>query len=253
MPSPFPGMDPYLEDPEFWSGFQRGFLSSVCALVNGALPAAYSARLGTRGWLRRIPCTNRLDRRLPANASPPANGIQATPYATLLEGRKEAQALVEIVASPHARLTGVIELLTPENKEDGCSRNAYLARRSEHLASTSFVEIDLLRSGNRMAYGHPSPPTTDYFVMATTPSQYPSADVWAFSVVESCPVVAVPFDEEFDPIPLSLRECLDRAYDDGEYATRIDYTAPPTVPLRSYEAEWAAELLKKSAKKKTKK
>ena len=26
MPSPYPGMDPYLEDPAFWSDFHDGFI-----------------------------------------------------------------------------------------------------------------------------------------------------------------------------------------------------------------------------------
>ena len=27
MPSPFPGMDPYLEDPAYWSDFHAAFLT----------------------------------------------------------------------------------------------------------------------------------------------------------------------------------------------------------------------------------
>ncbi len=38
MPSPFPGMDPYLEDPAFWEDFHDRFVTYWSDVLNGSLP-----------------------------------------------------------------------------------------------------------------------------------------------------------------------------------------------------------------------
>src|SRR5437764_6685488 len=48
MPSPFPGMDPYLEAHSLWPGFHNRFASELSAELNGALPAPYYADLEMR-------------------------------------------------------------------------------------------------------------------------------------------------------------------------------------------------------------
>src|SRR5215207_373308 len=45
MKSPFPGMDPYLEDSAFWADFHHRFLDCWCEAVAAALPDHYDARL----------------------------------------------------------------------------------------------------------------------------------------------------------------------------------------------------------------
>jgi hypothetical protein len=45
MPSPFPGMDPYLESPDIWPDFHHRFAEHVSAELNRTLPAPYYARL----------------------------------------------------------------------------------------------------------------------------------------------------------------------------------------------------------------
>src|SRR5262249_56700428 len=45
MPSPFPGMDPYLEDPAFWSDFHASFITYWRDALTDCLPDAYEARI----------------------------------------------------------------------------------------------------------------------------------------------------------------------------------------------------------------
>ena len=45
MPSPFPGMDPYLEDPAFWADFHAAFLTYLRDAINERLPDNYEARV----------------------------------------------------------------------------------------------------------------------------------------------------------------------------------------------------------------
>ena len=54
-------------------------------------------------------------------------------------------------------------------------------------------------------------------------------------------------------MPLSLRTCLDHAYDDARYESRIDYARPPKPPLNAPDSEWAKSLFAKPAKKSKKK
>ena len=48
MPSPFPGMDPYLEDPAIWPDFHDALAGEIRNALNGALPPPYYARLEMR-------------------------------------------------------------------------------------------------------------------------------------------------------------------------------------------------------------
>ena len=48
MPSPFPGMDPYLEASGYWEDFHDSFLTSLRNALRGALPSAYSVYIQER-------------------------------------------------------------------------------------------------------------------------------------------------------------------------------------------------------------
>src|SRR5262245_53179664 len=46
MPSPFPGIDPYLEAQSFWEGFHQRYVTYLCDDLNDLLPRDYVATLG---------------------------------------------------------------------------------------------------------------------------------------------------------------------------------------------------------------
>lgn len=48
MVSPFPGMDPYIEDPEVWSDFHGRLAEEISAGLNQVLQPRYVARLTPR-------------------------------------------------------------------------------------------------------------------------------------------------------------------------------------------------------------
>src|SRR5438034_9405998 len=48
MPSPFPGMDPYLEAPDIWPDFHEALAGEIRGVLNQTLPAPYYARLEMR-------------------------------------------------------------------------------------------------------------------------------------------------------------------------------------------------------------
>jgi hypothetical protein len=51
MPSPFPGVDPYLEDPEIFPDFHDSFITYLRENVRASLPEPYYAALGRRVWI----------------------------------------------------------------------------------------------------------------------------------------------------------------------------------------------------------
>lgn len=51
MPSPFLGMDSYLENPFLWPGVHQGLISSIRAALNAILPPRYFADIGERVYI----------------------------------------------------------------------------------------------------------------------------------------------------------------------------------------------------------
>jgi Protein of unknown function (DUF4058) len=48
MPSPFPGMDPYLENPEIFPDFHDSMITYIREALQACLPVPYFAALGRR-------------------------------------------------------------------------------------------------------------------------------------------------------------------------------------------------------------
>ena len=51
MPSPFPGMDPYLEHPAFFSGLDDSLITYIREVLQASLPEPYYADIGDRVWV----------------------------------------------------------------------------------------------------------------------------------------------------------------------------------------------------------
>ena len=51
MPSPFPGMDPFLENPEIFPDLYDSFITYLREALQACLPAPYFAVLGRRVWI----------------------------------------------------------------------------------------------------------------------------------------------------------------------------------------------------------
>ena len=263
MPSPFPGMDPYLEDPTGWGGVHLALIVAIQAELNRVLPAGFVAKIDEYVWVRDTDEDRSLlgkpDAFVPQARRPGRGGTAVarpvtapTVRGSLPNSRKRKNRVVQVVtARGHSVLTAV-EVLSPSNKDSGEDRDLYVQKRRGYLASVNLVEIDLLRSGNRLPMGRPTPPTSDYYVFSCRKDEYPATAVWAFTVRDELPVIPIPISAEYPDAPLDLLAALDRVYDEGRYAESVEYDSPPTPPLRPTDAVWAAEFLKKPAKKKKK-
>ncbi len=81
MPSPFPGMDPYLEAPDIWRGFHHLLADEIITQLNTTLSPRYYADVEVRTVLEEvgvaIPKTIYLDAAVLETVAPPTSGATA--------------------------------------------------------------------------------------------------------------------------------------------------------------------------------
>jgi hypothetical protein len=252
MPSPFPGMDPYVERPAVWSQFHGEFVYKIRKHVADALPANLTAIVDRHVYVVEpdenpvpfgMPDTFVSDDGSVMSDGGPAIALLPAPVrVTLPRVRREGNRFIRIVDEDGQRVVTVIEVLSPSNKRTGEDRDAYLAKRGEYLASgLNMVEIDLLRGGLRMPVD--VPPAADYLVLVSRAAEYPAAGIWPFGVRDPFPTVPVPLGRETAELALDLSVPFREAFHDGHYGRLVKYARPPVPSLREPDATWARELL----------
>lgn len=256
MKSPFPGMNPYLESPEFWHDFQQRFVIHLGDEVGAHLSANYFAKLEERIFIHELPEEPRTYLGRPdvgvflsrdAKKTSPAGSVSLVdPPPLQLElispaEDRERESFIEIRDRLSRRLVTVIELLSPANKNPGKDREQYLYKRQQLLeSSVHLVEVDLLRSGLRMPLKQL--PACDYCLLVCRSEQRPLVDVWPFTVTDSFPKLVVPLREADSPLIIDLNALFQRVFVAANYA-KIIYQSPPDPPLAVEQAIWAEEVL----------
>ncbi len=237
MPSPFPGMDPYLEAPDIFPDFHHRFATDLSTILNLNLPAPYYAQLemrpelgilaegGDEGQPRRriIPDVLVLKHREPGKPdtgmalAEPGGGVAVAEPLTRAESRAVEFAtlpdeparhyLVEIRDSTRGHeLVTLIEILSPTNKRPGPDRDSYAAKQREVLESgTNLIEIDLLRNGRRVL---PSTeleaavarlvPTPEYLILVSR-SWMRSEPMWGYRAYPAYPARVAPLHRRAAP------------------------------------------------------
>jgi hypothetical protein len=160
MPSPFPGIDPYLESPLYWQDFHERFLPYAAEVLQPQLPNSYRARIGERVILEAVERTIIPDLTVVQRPAPSDTGGQTpgSPSSMALEADAPTifsafsdeirEAFVELIDRVGQRVITVIELLSPRNKMPGTGHEQYIQKQREVLRSgTNLVEIDLLHGG----------------------------------------------------------------------------------------------------------
>jgi hypothetical protein len=259
MPSPFPGMDPYLESPEIWRDVHSNLITASQESLNRLLRPNYVARIELRVYLSDeddpgraaiIPDVRIEKRNGPAQQSPKSrsNGgssvaiVEPMPMTILIDEEIE-EARLEITHVKSKSLVTVIEIMSPTNKIRGAEgRKSFLKKRREILASeVNWVEIDLLRAGT------PSQPMrvgSDYRVLVAKGTGLGDGRFWPISVRQPLPMIDVPLRAPDKDVPLELGAILNAAYDRAAYDLSIDYGKHPDPPLSKDDAKWADKLLR---------
>ena len=250
MASPFPGMDPYLEDPAFWRDFHATFIFCWRELVAAALPDDYDARLDeTVNLVHMSPevikliypdvAVSREPRRTKRRHSKSAGTLLLEPVHIPHEFLEEVrQTRIEILHRPERTLVAVLELLSPYNKS-GEGFDEYRAKRKTILLQkVHLVELDLLVGGKRLPLSKPLP-SADYYALISRAEDRPNCEVYHWACRDPLPTIPIPLRAPDADIPIDLGKVFRDTYERGRYARALFYTQPPAAGLSRKNAQWA--------------
>ena len=266
MPSPFPGMDPFLESPRYFAGLHGDLITFAKEALQEVLPEDYVASSGEHVWIagprdrrepdfdviRRGPIVHPADDRGTAVLEPPV-AVGARPSVFTVPDLARRQGYVEIARRGEweEQVVAVFEVLSPGNKRPGDGRDQYLRKQHEvRVTSCHLIEIDLLREGPPVSLlptawreGHEG--ALDYHAVVTRNDLRTRYEIYPIGLREALPTISVPLLWDEGAVALDLGTVFARAYAAGGYAKRIDYADASAVvpPLTPEDAAWAEELL----------
>lgn len=253
MPSPFPGMNPYLELPALWHEFHNRLIVAISDALTPYLQPKYYIAVETRTYLDDdnpdllvgIPDALMLGASKPASTQQEAAATQTCPKQIQLPMPVEVkQRYLEVrEVSTHQVIT-VIEILSPKNKRYGVGRTAYEKKRQLVLASEShLIEIDLLRENTPMPMIGVEV-TSDYRIVVSRGTTRPIADLYEFQLTDPIPDFSLPLKLDDPELTVDLQTIVLGVYDRGSYQFRIDYhQSVPPPKLSQANQQWVDELL----------
>lgn len=220
MPSPFPGVDPFVVTQE-WDDFQTSFVVGISDSLNRRIAPGYVARVGVREFADELG----------------ASGNQSN---------QVREKYLTIRRVPTREVVTQIEMISPYNTQAGTEgHEAYLREREQILSSRShLVELDLLRGGTRLPVASPLPPA-DYYAIVSRSGRRPHAEICAWTLRDQLPTIAIPLLPDDPAVPLDLQEVFTAVYDRAIYDLSIDYSAPLDPPLKREDEVWMKGLLSK--------
>ncbi|MFI5454677.1 MAG: DUF4058 family protein [Isosphaerales bacterium] len=255
MPSPFPGIDPFLEDQHYWEEFHSKFMNWTQDTLAEWVPDAYEVRIE-----ERVSLTYEEDpdfkRTLQPNvavlrqtgvgsaAVSAANALTLMPVSLSLPMYQLEEVIehrIEIRRRPDRFPVAVIELLSPSNKEPPGDR-LYSRKRLELIhQAVHLVELDFLIGGKRLAM-EDELPAGDYYALVSRAEQRPRSDVYAWSIRDPLPTIPIPLLAPDPDIPLDLAAIFATVFQRGRYNRSIHYSAPLGLARGPADRTWAAEL-----------
>ena len=200
MPSPFPGMDPYLEDEGHWPVFHHQLVMCLYQFLLPGLVDRYRARVCQR-------------------------------YYDAGDHTEHHEDYVEIRQRSDHRLVTLLDVVSPANKTAPAGREAYLAtRRTAGAAGVNLVEIDLVLQGQPMLeYSRDGLPDWDYAVTVTRATQPKRYEIYTATLQKRLPRFRLPLAPDDRDTVVDLQTAFTRCYDQADFAGRIDYRREPPV------------------------
>lgn len=206
MPTPFPGMDPYLEAPAVWPAFHHQF---VVALHQVLQPGLTGERYQSRVRERR--------------------------YQVDLTGTDSEQRenFIEVTEANSGNLVTLIDSVSPANKTTAPGRQAFLDTRQQAKDQTAnIVEIDLVLQGEPMLdYSRDGLPTWDYAVTVTRMTYPERYEIYTATVQKRLPRFRVPLAANDRDTVVDLQAVFLQAFEAGDFGNQIDHQREPTTAM----------------------
>lgn len=257
MPSPFPGMDPYIEG-QAWGDFRHSLIVALSEAIVAQVRPRYVARIEARFYLEHLhedePAG--VDPDLTIVASPgdealaegmnrgPATDTVARVTLTLPIPERQRDLFLTVRERESMEVVTVIEVLSPSNKRPGSDgRREYLSKRESVLVGPAhLIELDLLRGGERLPTVETLPPA-DYYAFVSRKRDRPKVEVYHWSLRQQLPLITVPLAGGDPEVPLDLQAAFTNVYDRAGYDYSLSYRHPVEPPLGDEDAAWAQQVL----------
>jgi hypothetical protein len=222
MPSPFPGMDPFLEDEKIWSVFHHQFVTCLYQILLPSLVDRYRARIAQRNYV-----------------------IEQALFTSIVR-EEHHEEYIEVRQRSDGRLVTLIDTVSPANKTAPDGRKAYLdKRRDARTEAASLVEIDLILQGQpTLDYSRDGLPDWDYAVTVTRATQPERFEIYTATLQKRLPRFRLPLAADDRDTVLDLQAAFARCYDQGGFAAMIDYHRDPATSLDDDDRKWLCDLLK---------
>ncbi|MBM3223646.1 MAG: DUF4058 family protein [Candidatus Tectomicrobia bacterium] len=253
MPSPFPGMDPYLEG-YLWPDVHQALASKLRQQLAPVLRPRYTARLAVSVVEDSAPEheigimypdvevleANREEAATPLTPGEQTSHPGATPALLKLPVLMPVEVRlisIEIRDTAQHRLVTGIEILSPVNKREPGLTTYRQKRQRLSQAGVHLLELDLLRRGTRPLM-HPRLPHSHYLITLLR-QRARCIEVWPWSVQEPFPYIPVPLLPPDEDVILNLPAAFTAVYDEAAYDLSLDYTQPPPPPpFAEDEQQW---------------
>jgi len=254
----FPGMDPYLEDPDVWPGFHNAFIVYLAEALRGQIRPRYVASLEGRVYIQQLPGRFFIPdvsvRRGPAAANTPAAiaTLEPGPFVEVTAEPWEAnESYLRVLDRENdLAVVAIIELLSPTNKVPGRGRREYLRKQRNVLQSQAhLIEIDLLRTG-RHTLAVPANLCDRvrpfHYMVSVNRSARVRNHFRLFPVTlnQPLPVINVPLADVDPDAAVDLKAIFTRTYEAGDYHWLVRYDRPCVPPLSPEDQAWADERIK---------
>lgn len=215
MDSPFPGMDPYLEEPSGWPGVHHRLISVLSDALTEQVAPHYTVSIEERVYI--------------TDDEPEARQQAAHDRFLAIYDRRSRE------------LVTTLEVLSPRNKASGSrGRSAFLAKREAVFSTrTHWIELDLLRAGERP---EEVARQSDYYALLRRGDGGGRLSVWYVDLRDALPHITVPLRDPHPAVVLDLQQVFATLYTRARYADDVDYTRPAPPPtLRPADAAWVTQ------------
>ena len=256
MKSPFPGMDPYLE--QHWRDVHSDLVALTRTALNGDLPDDLVARMEERVVIDAIhyerPRVIFPDVRVYEDPGFAGGGVAtlarqevAEPIVLEFDTEQHTESYVNILDASGGELITVIEFISPQHKLPGDSCEQYrIKRETLREAHVNIVEIDLVRQGAWWELLRPTVAPgriqTAYRVIIWREKPSGRVELYPIALRNRLPIIPIPLRATDAPITLDLQSLIEQVYRNGRY-NRTDYRKLCDPPLDDEDTAWVNERL----------
>ena len=271
MPYPFPGMNPYLENPDLWPEIHHRLIVAIANAIETHLSMQYRVAIEKRTYtvndqesivIPDVAVTNDMMKKTEFNSfnqiqtqtsvmqSLPKTETEIKPITVKLPVPMIVrEGYLEIRDIPYGEVVTVIELISPNNKNTTQGRKAYEKKREIVLKNgVNLVEIDLIRKGKPMSI-LTKVQRTDYRILVAKGNRLPLGELYTFGVREKIPLFPIPLRREDQEPMLDIQSLLVGVYNQARLDFYLDYEQNPIPPLRKEDGEWMDNLLREQQRR----